>query len=49
VATTIGEVSGGAKLTTQAAAQVHGSARQLTEQSRRLASEVEKLMATLVA
>lgn len=49
VANTIGEVSGGAKLTTQAAAQVHGSARQLTEQSRRLASEVERLMATLAA
>ena len=49
VAHTIDEVNGGAKLTTQAAAQVHVSARQLTDQSKRLAGEVERLMATLAA
>jgi methyl-accepting chemotaxis protein len=49
VAHTIDEVNGGAKLTTDAAAQVHISAHQLTEQSQRLASEVERLMTTLAA
>ncbi|MBA4335066.1 MAG: methyl-accepting chemotaxis protein, partial [Methylobacterium sp.] len=49
VAQTIDEVNGGAKLTTDAAAQVHISAHQLTDQSQRLASEVDRLMTTLAA
>lgn len=49
VAHTIDEVHGGAKLTTDAAAQVHLSAHQLTEQSQRLAREVDRLMTTLAA
>ena len=49
VAHTIDEVNGGAKLTTDAAAQVHISAHQRTGQSQRLASEVERLMTTLAA
>jgi len=42
-------VNSGARLTTEAAAQVSASARQLNSQSQRLASEVEQLMGRLVA
>ncbi len=49
VSHTIDDVNAGARLTTQAAAQVHASARQLTDQSTRLAGEVDHLMTSLVA